>query len=294
MLETLWLLLKFFAILPYWFKYYVVRYIIYFVVYYCLRYRVKVVNENLRNSFPEKSEAELGVIRRGFYYTLSEMFINTINMAGMNCEKALRFACVENLELHRKAVCGRNWIAMLAHYGCWEYGSFWGLNDPSQVIFVVYHPLRNKVMNELFMRFRDISNAILTPMSDCIRLYLHHQEHGYEGKNIAMGLAADQNPPRRPDSHWFRFLNQDTLFFDGAEKLGLRFQMPVYFVNVERLKPGYYRMRFDEIYDGKEEVAPNEITERYVRRLEQMICERPELWMWSHRRWKHKREDGNS
>ena len=108
-----------------------------------------------------------------------------------------------------------------------------------------------------------------------------------------MGLIADQNPPRRPDSHWFRFLNQDTIFFDGGEKLALRCNLPVYFVRMERLQRGRYQMSFDPIYDGVEEVAEYEITERYVRRLEAMICEHPELWMWSHRRWKHKRTNAN-
>ena len=114
-----------------------------------------------------------------------------------------------------------------------------------------------------------------------------------EGKNLVMGLIADQNPPRRPDSHWFRFLNQDTIFFDGGEKLALRCNLPVYFVRMERLQRGRYQMSFEPIYDGVEEVAEYEITERYVRRLEAMICEHPELWMWSHRRWKHKRTNAN-
>ena len=102
-------------------------------------------------------------------------------------------------------------------------------------------------------------------------------------------LIADQNPPKRPDSHWFRFLNQDTIFFDGGEKLALRCHLPVYFVRMDRLRRGRYEMSFVPLYDGVEEVAPNEITERYVRELERVICEQPELWIWSHRRWKHKR-----
>ena len=100
------------------------------------------------------------------------------------------------------------------------------------------------------------------------------------------------NPPRRPDSRWFRFLNQDTIFFDGGEKLALRCQLPVYFVKMERLRRGRYEMSFELIYDGKEEVAEYEITQRYVRMLEAEIRRRPELWMWSHRRWKHKRNAG--
>ena len=105
-----------------------------------------------------------------------------------------------------------------------------------------------------------------------------------------MGLIADQNPPRRPDSHWFRFLNQDTIFFDGGEKLALKCRLPVYFVRLERRRRGCYEMSFVPIYDGEEPVGPNEITERYVRLLEAEIRRCPELWIWSHKRWKHKRD----
>ena len=129
-------------------------------------------------------------------------------------------------------------------------------------------------------------------MKESLRFYLRNRAGGIGGRNLVMGLIADQNPPRRPDSRWFRFLNQDTIFFDGGEKLALRCQLPVYFVKMERLRRGRYEMSFELIYDGKEEVAEYEITQRYVRMLEAEIRRRPELWMWSHRRWKHKRNAG--
>ena len=152
----------------------------------------------------------------------------------------------------------------------------------------VYHPLRSRVFDELYKRLRSHANICPVPMAESLRFYLRNREKGIDGKNIVMGLIADQNPPRRPDSHWFRFLNRDTIFFDGGEKLALRCGLPVYCCWLRRVKPGYYEMDFDRIYDGEEEVAPHEITERYVRRLEQKIREYPDLWMWSHKRWKHK------
>lgn len=290
-LEILWAMARLFAVMPYWFKYYVVEHFVFFLLYYCLRYRMRVVRTNLRNSFPEKSDAELLVIRRRFYRTLSEILIDTVNMAHMSREKARSVIGVEELEKHVEAVHGRDWIAMTAHFGCWEYCSYWGLYEPSQMLVAVYHPLRSKVVEHLYRRLRNYDNSMTVAMRDSLRFYLRNRGRGVDGKNLVMGLIADQNPPWRPDSHWFRFLNQDTIFFDGGEKLALRCHLPVYFVKMERLQRGRYRMSFERIYDGEEEVAPNEITGRYVRRLEEMIRERPELWMWSHRRWKHKRPD---
>ena len=288
-LETLWLGARVFAVMPYWFKYYVVENLLFVLLYYCLRYRMKVVKTNLRNSFPEKSERELAVIRRRFYRTLSEIFVDTINMAYMNEEKGRTVLTVKDVEKHVEAVHGRDWIAMTAHFGCWEYCSYWGLYERSQMLVAVYHPLRSKVMEELYRRLRNYENSMTVSMKESLRFYLRNRTGGIAGKNLVMGLIADQNPPRRPDSRWFRFLNQDTIFFDGGEKLALRCNLPVYFVKMSRLRRGRYEMSFELIYDGKEEVAEYEITERYVRRLEAMIREHPELWMWSHRRWKHKR-----
>lgn len=290
-LETLWFVARLFAMMPYWFKYYIVENLLFFLLYVCLRYRRKVVMTNLHNSFPEKSEAELRTICCKFYHTLSEVIVDTVNMAHISPAKAKSIIQVEGLEEHIKAVHGRDWIALMAHFGCWEYGSYWGLYEPSQMLVAVYHPLRSKVVEAFYRRLRNYENSMTVAMNDSLRFYMRHREKGIDGKSLVMGLIADQNPPQRPDSHWFRFLNQDTIFFDGGERLAMRCHLPVYFVHMVRLRRGKYRMSFERIYDGTEEVALNEITGRYVRKLEQMIREHPELWMWSHRRWKAKRPD---
>ncbi|MEG2614121.1 MAG: lysophospholipid acyltransferase family protein [Alistipes sp.] len=290
-LGMLWHTCRGFAKLPYWLRYSVIESIIFFVLYYGIRYRKKVVKENLRNSFPEKSKLELFLIRRKFYRTLAEMFVDTISLAGITDKQAQNLARYTHVKEHTALVKGSDWIAMMAHFGCWEYGPLWGIYDPQQVVVAVYHPLRSVVMDEFYQRLRKQHNAETVAMNEYIRFYLRHREHGLDGKNFAMGLIADQNPPLRPNSHWFRFLNQDTVFFDGGEKLALKCHLPVYFTYMKRIRRGCYEITFEQIYDGTEEVAENEITERYVRRLETMIQEHPELWMWSHRRWKHKRNE---
>ena len=194
-LEFLWLGARVFAVMPYWFKYYVVENLLFVLLYYCLRYRMKVVKTNLRNSFPEKSERELAVIRRRFYRTLSEIFVDTINMAYMNEEKGRTVLTVKDVEKHVEAVHGRDWIAMTAHFGCWEYCSYWGLYERSQMLVAVYHPLRSKVMEELYRRLRNYENSMTVSMKESLRFYLRNRTGGIAGKNLVMGLIADQNPP---------------------------------------------------------------------------------------------------
>ena len=288
-LELMWQLARLFAVLPYWFKYYVVESLLFVLLCYCLRYRMKVVKRNLRNSFPEKSDRELAVLRRKFYWTLAEVFVDTIDLAHMTPAKGRRILKVKGLDEHLKHIDGRDWIAMTAHFGCWEYCSFWGLYVPSQIVVAVYHPLESRIAEAFYLRLRNREYAATVPMRESLRFYLRNRESGVAGRRMVMGLIADQNPPKRPDSHWFRFLNQDTIFFDGGEKLALRRHLPVYFVKMDRLRRGRYEMSFEKIYDGEEAVADNVITERYVRILESEIRRRPELWMWSHKRWKYKR-----
>ncbi|MEG2061592.1 MAG: lysophospholipid acyltransferase family protein [Alistipes sp.] len=292
-LELLWLGSRMISALPYWVKYYCVERAIFGFLYYLMRYRMRIVKENLRNSFPDKSESERAVICRRFYHTLAEIFVDTMNMTHGDMGKFRDVLSIQDFEQHRKEMEGRDWIAMTAHFGCWEYCSYWGAFEPQQMTVAVYHPLHSKVMEQFYRRLRSNKNSTTVSMHDCLRFYLRHREQGIDGKHIVMGLVADQNPPKRPNSHWFHFLNQDTLFFDGAEKLAVRCKLPVYFVGMKRLRPGCYQMAFDQIFDGVEQLPEYEITERYVRRLEKMIEEHPELWMWSHRRWKHKRTDAD-
>lgn len=292
-LELLWAMSWFFAILPRRFKYYISEEIFFFLLYCCLRYRKQVVLENLRNSFPQKSEQERRLICRRFYHILAEMVISTLDMAHITPKKAKRMLEIDDTTGSRfmKHTHGRDWIALFAHFGCWEYGTCLGFYDKSHTILSVYHPLHSRVADEFYKRLRNLDFAITVPRQEIIRFYLRNRKKNEDGRNYSIGLIADQNPPLRPKSHWFRFLNQDTVFFDGGEKMAVKYQLPVYYVRLERIGRGHYKMSFKLIYDGEEKVAPNEITRRYVDNLEADIVRTPELWLWSHKRWKHKRTD---
>ena len=287
-LNLLWGCCCGFSYLPRWVRYHLVQPLIVLLLL-GIRYRRRVILSNLERSFPEKSPKELRRILYNNYRILAEVIVDTISLAGVSAKRKDEFIVFRGIEEHIAQTKGRDWIALASHYGCWEYFMLYGWFDPESTFLGVYHPLRSPIFEAFYNRLRGYaSNILQVPMKECVRHYLRYRGEGKT--NLVLGLIADQNPPLRPDSHWFRFLNQDTVFFDGGEKLALRFHIPVYFIHVERLEAGCYEVRFEQIYDGESEVAPNEITERYVRLLEQMIVRKPELWMWSHRRWKHRRE----
>ncbi len=289
-LESMWILCKFISVMPYFVQYYIIEEIIYFVVFHCVRYRRKLVTKNLKESFPEKSDKEIATIRRKFYRNLAEVIVNTVVMARMDEEECKhRMVFTNNDEI--VAILGdRNCIAMTSHLGCWEYYGFWGMWLPDHILVAVYHKIHNEVINELYKRLRDHESELPVASYDSLRFFIRNRE-GYEGKRLALGLISDQNPPRLPDSHWYRFLNHDTLFFEGSEQLATKFGMPVFYVRQRKVRRGYYEAHMEMIYDGEEKIEQHEMTERYVRLLEDDIKACPEMWVWSHRRWKH-RPDG--
>lgn len=289
-LESMWILCKFISVLPYFVQYYIVQELIYFVVFHCIRYRRKLVTKNLRDSFPEMSDAEIATIRRKFYRNLAEVMVNTVVMARMSKEECMRRMVFTNNDEIIAILGDRNCIAMTSHLGCWEYYGFWGMWLPNHILVAVYHKIHNEIINELYKRLRDHERELPVASYDSLRFFIRNSK-GYEGKRLALGLISDQNPPRLPDSHWYRFLNRDTLFFEGSEQLATKFGIPVFYVRQRKVRRGYYDASMEMIYDGVEQIAQYEMTERYVRLLEEDIKACPEMWVWSHRRWKH-RPDG--
>lgn len=197
---------------------------------------------------------------------------------------------VRNLDEVLSDLRGRDALLSTAHFGCWEYDSFLALYTGDHYVAAVYPSARKQGDRR---RLPAAAPAAQHPPhpdeGDHPLLHRPPAARRCARQRIGIGLIADQNPPLRPNSHWFRFLRQDTVFFDGIEKMALKFRMPVYFCSQRRLRRGYYELEFRRLYDGEEAVPPNEITERYVRQLEKDIEAHPELWLWSHRRWKHRR-----
>ncbi len=282
-LELLWTLSLLLSHTPRFFKYYILKPFIALILI-ISRYRRKIIVTNLKNSFPNKTSKEINRIARRYYCFLGEVVVDTINLAGAGEKRKDYVVEWSNSTEMNEKFKGKDWIAMGAHYGSWEYLLLWSRQLQDSKLMGVYHPMKSIVFEHFYRRLRNVSDKLLqVPMKHTILHFLRNRKNGY---GTVMGLVADQSPTLRPDSHWFKFLNQPTVFHDGGEAMALKFRLPVYFAYSRRLGPGRYALRFDEIYDGKEEVAPHEITERYVRRLESMILECPELWMWSHNRWK--------
>ncbi len=255
-----------------------------FFLYRIGHYRLKVVRQNLHNAFPEKSEKERRKIEKKFYRQLAELFVDTIALTSIS-EKQLRARFrYPDAAAQEARTAGRSWICAMAHYGSWEYTVGYALFTTHRVRGA-YRPLHSRVFDRFYNHLRTRFGAMPIAMDDVAREMIRTRDENRTP--IVLALIADQSPHWFTIRRWFDFLHQPTGFFMGMEKLALKFGLPVYFLHVEKVKPGYYTACFEEIYDGCTAVEEYEITARYAARLERAIREHPELWLWSHRRWKH-------
>ncbi len=258
--------------------------LLFVLLYKVLKYRVKVTRDNLRNSFPEKNDAQRLQIEENFYRNLADIFVESITLPSLSEEDIRnRFVYVNEHVLADAIEQGGIALCAMAHQASWEYTIGYKLYTDAQVL-AVYHPLTSKVMDSFYRKMRSKFGARPIAMADVAKEILMARR---SGTKTAVALIADQTPPKPQIKEWFDFLNQPTAFFAGTEKLALKYGLPIVFMDVTRVRRGYYSAYYYLLYDGKEKVQPGEITARYASRLEIMIQREPHLWLWSHKRWKH-------
>ncbi|MDE6338974.1 MAG: lysophospholipid acyltransferase family protein [Muribaculaceae bacterium] len=253
-----------------------------------VKYRRKVVADNLRSSFQEKSEEELRKISRRFYRFLCDYIVETVKLASMN-EKTMRKRLrVENIEEINEAVRnGQSVTLYLGHYCNWEWISSLPLHiDKCAQCAQVYHPLQNRAFDRLLFKLRTRFRANNIPMADIMQTLIRWKR---EGVPSVTGYIADQSPSL--NVHLFvDFLNHDTPVFTGPERISKFLGAKAVYAHISRPKRGYYVLRFIPVSENakKEEVFAT--SRKYFRLLEENIKEHPQYWLWSHRRWKRTRE----
>jgi len=256
------------------------------VMYHLVRYRRKVVEKNLRNAFPEKSPEERKKIEKKFYRHLTDMFFETLKAMHLTPEQMKRRFSVPDTSLTDRFYSeGRDVVALGSHYNNWEWFSSMQFYLKHRAL-LIYKPLKNKDFDQYLYKIRSRFGVTITPMSHIIRDLVKCR-----GEKILTlsGFIGDQTPPRDEISFWTTFLNQDTGFYRGAEKVAVKYDIPVVLMHISKKKRGYYEIEYSLISEHPREEEPNAITARYAAMLEKIIREKPEYWLWSHRRWKYKR-----
>jgi KDO2-lipid IV(A) lauroyltransferase len=264
---------------------YLLARLIYFLLYHIIRYRKDVVFRNLQNAFPDKKSKDIEVIARHFYRNYSDVIvemIKTINIDRETLARRIRFSNSHILEDFLSQ--GQSVIVMLAHHCNIDWlllACDIKLNYPMDA---VYKPLHDESLDRLLLKTRSRFGAKPIPAKNTILEIMKRKQ-----ETRCFAIVPDQTPRAEDEKLWTRFLNQDTAFFLGVEKIVRLTRYPVLFMGVKRISRGQYEASFKLIAKPPYTPDAHTITERYTHEVEAQIIDSPADWLWSHKRWKHKK-----
>jgi KDO2-lipid IV(A) lauroyltransferase len=266
---------------------YILSDIIYLLFFYVIKYRKKVVFNNLKRSFPEKSEKEIRIIGNKFYKHLCDILLEGIKGFKISKKQILKRHRLTNPGfLNDYFNRGQSVIVATAHYSNWEWGSLSGGLQTKYKLLGFYKPLANKYVDELLKKSRAKCGMSLISIFETYKTFDKHKDDVF-----AYILASDQSPSNYKKAYWMNFLNQETACLHGIEKYAKMFNLPVLYIHIYRIKRGYYEIEMKKILEDPSKCHEGEVTKLYMEFLEKIIKENPYQWLWSHKRWKRSREE---
>lgn len=278
----------FIGLQPFWMNYLLADFI-FLLSYHIFRYRRKVVYTNLKNSFPEKNEKDLKKIAVKFYWNFSDFLVETVKFRVISEKKLSKHVTFKNMELFEKiAATGKSVIVTAGHQFNWEWTLYLTKMIPFQAVGI-YAPLTNQSFERMQFETRHRWDMILVPRKNGVLKSI--EEQGITDLKIGMLLFADQIPSNHRKSYWTIFLNQETEFFTGLERLSRELDCPVVFVEMIKERRGHYCYEAHELCNDPKTADNLEIVELFKNNLEKAIYRQPDNWLWSHRRWKNKRPE---
>lgn len=266
---------------------YLISDIFFFISYRIVGYRRQVVENNLANSFPEKTQIERKHIAKEFYHHLCDTAIETLYFDRMSATKGKSVVNYLNPELPETYLDkGRQVIVILGHYNNWEWFCNWPLYSKHH-FYPIYKKLKSNIFESFYLNVRSRFGAIPLERADTYRRLMDNHQKGIPSTSA---FLFDQTPRIHEIQHWVRFLNQDTPVILGAEKIARKIDGVVLFAHSTKVSRGNYKVEFKLVTDTAATCPKFEITEKCLQLLENQIIDQPQFWLWSHKRWKHKRE----
>ena len=260
---------------------------LYLILRYLVSYRLKVVRENIARSFPEKSKSERELIVNNFYRHFVRQNIESLKFAFISEKEIKRRLVFDNIELLEDiASKGQNISLVFGHYGTWDWIASIPLWSDKLVFSTLYKQIKNRVLDRLFLRIRSRFGALCIERKQVLRKLI---ELNKNNKPHLIAYIADQSTTIKNVHYWIDFLNQPTAMQSGWTTLARKFNTAVVYLKITPTKPGYYTARFETITDNPQSMSEQQLLEEYMCRLERDIREKPEYWLWSHKRWKHKK-----
>ena len=269
------------SLLPFWILYGISD-LVYILLYHVIGYRRKLVEYNLSVAFPDKPAAERKKIEKAFYHNFLDNWIETLKLLSMS-RASLEQHITGDLDIfHRLSAEGKTCQVLLGHLFNWELGNSLVAVNGRYTLIIAYSPITNKIVDRLMLHLRQRFGTIFVPYNDMRRSMLP-----YRNRQYALALVADQSPSNPAKSYWIDFLHRRTAFLPGPEKGARAGKLPVVFVGFSKPGRGRYHITASLLCEDASLTAPGELTRWYVSALEENIRRQPELYLWSHNRWKN-------
>jgi len=264
---------------------YILSDILYLLIYKVFRYRKKVVLNNLMNSFPNLTNKEVFNLSDKFYKHFSDLILEIIKGFTISSEQLKKRLLVVNPELCNTYFSSKQSVFFVGgHFNNWEITSQALPKYITHNCIGIYKPLKNKFLDLKILESRSKHGTQLVTMSKVKKSIIKNKL-----PHVVM-FASDQNPSSTKNAIWVNFLNQETAVQYGVEKYANEFNCPVIYVSVNKVKRGYYEVSLHLITDKPRTLKEGQITKKFTKLLENDICRNPEYWLWTHKRWKHKRK----
>jgi len=245
------------------------------------KYRKELVLKNLRLSFPEKTEEEIARIAKNFYRNFTDNWMETIKLLSIT-RKELDKRYQTDYSVCEKAYAeGRTLVMMCGHFFNWEFANVHISYHQSFPFLGVYMPLTSKTFDRLFKTIRARFGTILMKATE-----MKTEMIPWRDKQYAIGLIADQSPGRPQSSYWLNFLNRPAAVTKGPERTAINMNAVVIMAKFSKWKRGHYKVHFDYLNQEPQLASQGEITRMFMKKLEENIHESPDLYLWSHNRWK--------
>jgi KDO2-lipid IV(A) lauroyltransferase len=259
---------------------------LFYPIYYLGRYRRKITRKNLIESFPEKSLPEIRTLEKQFYRFFVDIFFETCKLTTLSKEEISRRMKFTNPEVIDAVLQqGKSVSAYMGHYGNWEWVTSLPLHLKTPAVAgQIYHQLHNRPIDKLLIRNRERMGAVCIEMNETLRRI--HDLVDTQTASV-IGYIADQSPKKKYIRHYVPFLHHQTPVLTGAEKLTKRYGFEAWYIDVRRIKRGYYEATFIQLHAHPQSLPDFQLTDLYYHQLEQIILRQPELYLWTHNRFKH-------
>jgi KDO2-lipid IV(A) lauroyltransferase len=277
-------LIKLISRLP-WMALYGFAAFLYFLAYYVVRHRDHVIREQLQKVYPNAAASDREQIHKQFLRNFCDVLIEVLKSVSMTEADMRRRIQVTNIDMARRYLdAGQSIMFVTSHLGNWEWllhGVTLQLGYP---VDTAYKPLHDQWAEQLMLRVRSRFGARMVPAKELLADFLRRR-----AITRAVAMNADQAPVSTDQRYWTEFLGQDTAFYIGAEQIARATRLPILYAPMHRVRRGYYEVEFRLLWDGREIIDANQVTERYARACEADVLKSPGDWLWSYRRWRLKK-----